>query len=234
MITILHGEHTVDSRKKLNTLREQAQKLGKEVLELEGKSVPYEELIQSLESLTLFGNSRLVIIDNFLSSLKPGTKRDEITQYFIQGAFDADLILWEDKAVGRSLIKLKKAGHVRVEEFKTPTAVFSLVESLAPNSTAQSIYYFHKTLESTVPEIVFAMLVRQFRLLIATAAGADIPEIARIAPWQKGKFTTQAALFSGALLKRLYKDLMIIDYQIKTGKSPYDLTKRIEQFMMSF
>jgi DNA polymerase III delta subunit len=233
MITILHGEHSVDSRAEFTKIRQNAIHEGMEVIPLEGRQVDKSVLVQALESHSLFSTKKLVIIENLLTTLRPGKSREELIEYLCQGKFDADVILWEGKGVGRTIIKLKRAKHVAVKEFKTPVVIFNFLDSLAPNNASQSLYYFRTALSSSVPEIVFAMLVRQFRLLIGLASNAQLPEVTRLAPWQKNKLTLQAALFSGSTLKLIYRNLLLIEYQTKTGRSPYDLTKRMEQFIIS-
>jgi DNA polymerase III delta subunit len=233
MISILHGDHEVASRNRLVELKRLAKSDGKEVRELDGNSIDLTDIIQSLESRSLFAPLHLVVVENLLGNLRPGKKRDEIIAYLSKGNFDTDAILWEKKGVGRQLIKLKRQKQVTVEEFKLPTVIFSFVDGLMPNNYRNLLQTFHDTItNNVVPEVVFTMIVRQFRLLLAVTLNSTIPEAKRLAPWQRGKLERQARFFSLDTLKKQYKNLLTIDYQIKTGKSALNLTKRIEQFII--
>lgn len=243
MIIILHGDHQVESRNRLLELKSQASELNKEIITLDGALIELTDLIQSLEATSLFNEQKLVIAENLLSILKAGAKRDEIIEYLVKAPFvipgnaeesdKVDLILWEKGSVGRSIIKLKKQKQVSVEEFKMPQVIFSFVDNLKPHNVKELLNSFHKTIDSNiVPEIIFTMMIRQFRLLIALKTGADISETNRLAPWQKGKLSKQSHEFSLEKLKQLYKELLLIDFQIKTGKSALNLTQRIEQFII--
>ena len=233
MITILHGDHQVESRTRLLELKSQATELNKEIIGLEGASLELTDLIQSLESQSLFNEQRLVIIENLLTNLRTGKKRDEIINYLIISNSDADLILWEKGSVGRQIIKLKKQKHVRIEEFKMPTVIFNFVDNLRPRNAQVLLNSFHKTIDNNiVPEVIFTMIIRQLRLMLALKTCADILETKRLAPWQKGKLSNQSHTFSLDQLKKKYKELLVIDFQIKTGKSALNLTQRIEQFII--
>ena len=233
MITILHGEHQVDSRSRLLGIKSQKKKDGYEIIDLDGSVIDITDLIQSFESQSLFSKYRLVTVENLIGSLRPGAKRDAIIFYLIQGGFDAEVVLWEKKAVGRQIIKLKKAKHVQVEEFKMPTAIFKFVDNLYPGNAKLLLTYVKDTISNNVvPEIIFTMIVRQFRIMLAFSTNAPISEVTRLAPWQKGNFIKQAQRFSVHHLTKQYKELLIIDYQTKSGQSAFDLTKRIEQFII--
>ncbi|MBI4130676.1 hypothetical protein HY468_05135 [Candidatus Roizmanbacteria bacterium] len=232
MITILHGDDIVVSRNKLIENKRIAREEGKEVFTLEGKEAGLSMLVQSLESHSLFGGMKLVVIENLLSNLRAGKARDEIIDYLVAGKFDADMILWEGKSVGRQLLKLKKQKHINVAEFKMPVTIFKFVDSIMPGNQQTTLSALDESLITTVPEVVFTMLVRQFRLLIALTYGADIDETKRLAPWQRGKLKRQASAFTEEKLKNAYKELLLIDYQTKTGKSALNLTKRMQQFII--
>lgn len=202
-------------------------------------------LIQNLESQSLFSFPKTVFIDNLIASLRTGSKaKDTIIEYLLGGKFDSDVILWEGKSVGKSLLKLKKQKHVSVEDFKMPVVIFKFTESLSPHSIPDALFYFNEAIKTSPVEVVFTMLVRQFRLLLALELTSQsnhyndtyhrsIPELEKIAPWQAGKLTSQAKLFGTESLQQHYKELLIIDFQTKTGRTPFDLTKSTQQFIMN-
>lgn len=233
MITILHGENTEESRTKRFELVQQAKKDSKEIVYLEGKNADLEHLIGSLETASLFSDTRLVVIDGLIASLRKGKKRDEIISYLKKGAFDADLLLWEPKGVARNIISLKRFKHVSVEECKLPTTIFAFVDALGTTNTAGTLSYFDTAVKTTAPEVVFSMIVRQFRLMIGLTLDASISETKRLAPWQRGKLIKQAEGIGKNPLISHYKQLLTIDYLLKTGRSSIDLTKHIQKFIIT-
>jgi DNA polymerase III delta subunit len=82
--------------------------------------------------------------------------------------------------------------------------------------------------------MVFFMLVRQFRLLLAVSEKQDpaISEIARMSSWQKGKLQNQAKLFPGSTLIDLFNCLFQIETQYKTGTLCASLTAEIDFFLL--
>ena len=60
MLHLIHGEDIVTSRRELEMLK--SKHTGKELVVLEGKSVTLTDLTQALQSTSLFGGDRLVII----------------------------------------------------------------------------------------------------------------------------------------------------------------------------
>ena len=243
MITILHGDNQVASRDRLNQLKDEAKIDNREVVSVEGKGIDMTALIQNLESQSLFSFPKSVFIENLIGSLRTGSKaKDTIINYLIEGKFDSDVVLWEGKSVGKSLLKLKKQKHVSVEDFKMPVVIFKFTESLSPQTIPDALFYFNEAIKTSPVEVVFIMLIRQFRLLLGTELGANrsndtyhrtIPELEKIAPWQAQKLSRQAKLFGEKSLKILHKQLLIIDFQTKTGRTPFDLTKSTQQFIMN-
>ena len=84
MIIILHGDHQVESRNRLLELKSQASELNKEIITLDGALIELTDLIQSLEATSIFNEQKLVIVENLLSNLRTGTKRDGIIGYLIK------------------------------------------------------------------------------------------------------------------------------------------------------
>jgi DNA polymerase III delta subunit len=234
MITILHGDNQVASRDRLSQLKTEAKLENREVVSIEGKGLDMTTLLQHLESQSLFSFPKTIFIDNLISSLRTGSKAKEtVIEYLLTGKFDSDVVLWEGKSVGKNLLKLKKQKNVSVEDFKMPVVIFKFTESLSPQSIPDALFYFNEAVKTSPVEVIFSMLVRQFRILVATATNANIPETEKMIPWVKSKVAKQASNFSIEQLQKLYKDLLIIDFQTKTGRTPFDLTKSTQQFIMN-
>ena len=126
----------------------------------------------------------------------------------------------------------KKLGKkAKVHVFKFPQKLFSFLDSLIPKNS--SIPLFHELLTTTESELIFFMIIRQFRILLSLKEPANetIDEVKRMAPWQKSKLQKQASLFSKKKLVSLYNSLYEIELSQKTGFSAMSITDSIDFFL---
>ena len=223
MITIIHGEDTAKSRNYLFELKGKAS----DALFFEGSKVQIADFAQILEGGGLFSEEKNVFIDDFFSKRK-GKDFEDIISYITTHEKEANVYFWESKDLTtKQLSYFKKA---QVYQFKLPQALFTFLDSLKPHSTT-SISLFHTVLEVSEPELVFFMLVRHFRLLLALSEKSSdepIDEIKRMKPWQMGKLQKQATLFSEEKLKKIYAQLLDIDISLKTGTTSLSTTQAID------
>ncbi len=219
---ILHGENQVQSRARLQQIKEKERQ--KELVNLNGKTLELSVLIQALEAGSLFGGDRLVVVENILSS--PASKRlTEILEYLI-GQQARDLVIWEEKAV--SAAALKKIGG-EAEEFKISSTVFSFIESISPSNTKMILKGFDQALEHDAVELLFFMLVRQIRQLIQVVS--DQASF-RGPSWLVGKLARQGRAFGLKRLLSMHQQLYEIDKGIKMGKTNLDLKTELELWMI--
>lgn len=223
MITLLHGDNITASRKEIDSYKIAAS--GKEIVYLSGSTLTETDLIQALESNSLFGNNKLVIIENLLG----GRKKLEF-ENILNSNQDKDIILWESKEIGKTIInKLPKSTNIKL--FKIPTVIFKFLDSLTPLNIKYSLNLFHESLKTSEPEMVFFMMIRQFRnLLIIKDLGAS----PSLNPWQARNLTNQAKSFTMDKLMSIYQKLLQIDLENKTGASPFSLTRQIELLIINF
>lgn len=226
MITILHGEEIVKSRKHLEGLKRR----DKEVVVLDGGRTNLTEIIQALESQSLFGKTRLVVIENLLTGKK---KKDEILVYLQKLPPEVELILWEGKELEKSRLGLFP--QAKVMRFRPEPVLFKFLESLRPGNIKVIITLLRQTLMVEEPEMVFYMLVRQFRLLLAVKEGKvrGIEELNRLNLWQLERLQNQAKYFTMEKLVEIYQKLLKIDFEQKTGQAAFDLAKNLELFLLS-
>lgn len=112
--------------------------------------------------------------------------------------------------------------------------MFAFLENIRPKNT-KTIELFHKALETNEADLLFHMLVRQFRLLLAvsTEDSNPIDEVKRMAPWQKSRLTSQARNFSQRQLATSLKKLFVIDLNHKTGKETMPISITIDFFLLA-
>lgn len=222
---ILHGENTVLSRQKLTNLSQHFQG---EVLHLEGEKINLTDLKQAIESSTLFGQARLVIIEN-LFVRRPSKEKEELFKY-LKEEKPKNLIIWERKTIdGRSLISFKFA---QIERFVIPTIIFKFLDSLSPQNKSQSLYFFHQCLRQEPPEVIFYMLSRRVGNLILAA---DLGEkgLEKMASWQRSKLIHQTKQFNLKKLIFLYRQLLKIDWEQKTGQTIMPLVSQLDLLIAS-
>lgn len=229
MIIIIHGDDTASSRKYYIELK----KKHPHVFELEGEKVTLTDLYQIFEGGELFQTSKIIFIEQLLSKKKKGKERDQIIEYLQKNTGEHSIHLWENKDLGKDVAKTFKQAEIKT--FKLPQTMFLFLDSIAPGNSKKLLSLFHQTIQETEIEMVFFMLVRQFRLLLAirkTENEQQIDEIKRIAPWQKSKLEKQSSLFDKQKLIELYRKLFDIEAAQKTGTLTTSLTIAIDFFLL--
>lgn len=229
MITVVHGDDIVSSRKHFVDLKNKAH----EPVSLNGSSVIIPDLMQALEGTALFQDQKHIFIEELFGKKKTTARElKEITEYIAAHSDSASVVIWEPKQLTPATLKL--IGSASAKLFKLPQSVFLFVDGLRPGNSSQLIELFRQTLINTEPELVFYMMVRQYRLLLALSDESiePIDELKKIAPWQKQKLQKQTQVFDIQTLKKHYQKLLEIDQAQKTGTTPLSLTQAIDFFLL--
>lgn len=217
---IIHGDDTVSARNHLNDELEKAKSSSAGVSRFDARDLDLTKLTQVLEGMTLFGLQPMIIIEG-LFSLPKSKKKDHLIE-FLTKYQGRQIILFENKALTATALKpFKKA---TVSFHKPASIIFTFLDSLKPGSAVRSLSLFGQ-LETAnqPPELVFAMLVRQVRLLIQALE----PNNLKAAPWQKTRLISQARAFGERKLLSLHAGLYHIDKQLKTGANPLALSTQL-------
>jgi DNA polymerase III delta subunit len=226
MITLIHGDNIEISRNELNRLKNSAHG---EIRNLDGRNIDETNLTQALESSSLFGGEKTVIIENLFGKLGRKVKLiEKLAQIIKNSAANSEIILWEDKEVGKTVISSLGSG-IKVAEFKIPVIIFKFLDALSPNHAKILLELFDELKKQDAPELIFSMIVRRFRQLIMLSDG-EIPE--GLQSWQTGRLTSQAKQFTLEKLMVMYKRLLDIEFSIKSGNSAFDMTRQIELFII--
>lgn len=223
MITLIQGNDTLSSRKYFLDQKDS------ESLTFDGENINLVELEQSLAGSGLFGSSKKIFIEN-LFSRKSAKNLDAIGKLLTANQ-NLNVYIWADKEVGvKALTTFPK---IENKVFKIPQNIWNFLDNLRP-STSSNVSSFHRTLKESETEIIFAMIIRQFRLMLSLIQDSkdNIDEVKRIAPWQKTKLMRQASLFGEEKLKAIYKKLYLIDKKTKTGKTNLTLTQNIDILLL--
>ena len=226
MLTILHGDNIVASRNELTRLKETAK--DKEIRDINGKNIDQSDLRQAVESLSLFGNTILIVIENTFSSIGRKEKQIKLLSEIITDASQTvDIILWEPKELGKTVLGEFKKANIQI--YKTPAIIFEFLDALVPQRTKQLLTVFEKTEETVPPELILYMIQMRIRHLIQIKDQIT-PE--RMSPWQAMRLTNQAKSFTMDKLLSMHTKLIDLEYSLKTGATPYTLTQLIITFIL--
>ncbi len=226
MIIIIHGDDVARSREYFLSEKSTFDN----PVTLEGKNLLLSDLLQIFEGTMLFSEEKTVFIEDFFSK-KPSKDTQDIVGFLTNKKFSGTVYIWEGKEQTKK--NLTPFSGTTIKTFKLPQTLFQLLDAIQPGNTKALLRLFHETLASSEPELIFHMLTRQFRLLLAMSDdhGNNIEESKRLAPWQKQKLKKQTGLFTAERLTTLYAKLATIEIQIKTGKSTLSLTEQIDFFL---
>lgn len=226
MLTIVHGDDTAASR----TFFLQAKKRAINPITLEGDSLTVTDLHQILRGGSLFTEEKYIFIESLLTKKK---KSAELTAILteLDNASDASVYLWEGKEIDKRTINTMK--NATSQLFTLPKSLFQFLDSIKPGSKT-TLSLFHKTLESVEAELIFFMIIRQMRFLLAVSDRSieTIDEVKKIQPWQRTKLERQARSFKTEHLKRQYRKLFTIDLAQKTGNLPMNLVSAIDIWLL--
>jgi DNA polymerase-3 subunit delta len=108
--------------------------------------------------------------------------------------------------------------------------IFAMVDALANRNGKLAQEVYHRLLKEQDALSIFAMIVRQFRLLLQArevidqgGREVDVARALRVIPFVAGKLVPQARRFGLPALERIYHKLLDIDEATKTGQMDGDL-----------
>lgn len=220
MITITHGEDTVSSRQTLLNLKKD-----KNTRELDVKILTLGLLQQEFEGTSLFSEEKIIIIEHLLKN-----NPKDLIDYIKNVKTSYELILWEEGVIPKKTLESFPQAKIIYHPIKK--TIFQFLDAIKPGSGKFLIKLFHETLKTSEAELVFHMLVRHFRLMMAILGNGKIDEVKRLQGWQEAKLKRQAGSFGIDRLKVLYAKLFQIDLEQKTGKSPLSLTAALDLFLL--
>lgn len=230
MISIIHGEDTASSRK----FYIDAKTKSAHAITFSGGTLNLTDLAQALEGDSLFDSTnKEIFIEDFFSK-KQSKEFKNIASFLQKHSKGVNINIWESKTLSKSQLSIFKNQVIKL--FALPKSLFLFLDAIKPQNGKELIVLFHKTLETTEPELIFFMITRQIRLLLALSSESatnQIDELARLAPWQKSKMQGQVGLFSVSDLKNIFDKICSIEISQKTGSSILSLPQSIDFLLLS-
>jgi DNA polymerase-3 subunit delta len=110
------------------------------------------------------------------------------------------------------------------------TNIFDMVEAVTRGNARQGMRLLHQLLEKEDAQVIFGMIVRQFRMLIQAkvileehGGVAEVMQALRTADFVARKLVEQARRFSLADLQGIYRKLLDIDLESKNSTTPWEV-----------
>lgn len=220
---IIHGDDKVTSYKRLIEITDSYKQKQMEVVSYDPQDLDITTLRQEMSS-GLFGVTKCFVFKNLLSSTK--SKSKEKIFELLKSDLGEDVILYEGKSV--SATNLKTFSKAKIESYEVSPIIFKFLDCIRPRNARTMMLGWNKLIEQgNEPEYIFAMVVRQIRLLIQAKSG---PSYLKIAPYPKKLITAQAEHFSLDQLISMHQNLYEIDKRIKTGLSPLAMEQLLPNF----
>jgi len=112
--------------------------------------------------------------------------------------------------------------------------IFALVDALGGNRGKEAQAMLHQLLDEQDAFSIFGMVVRQFRLLLLAREviekNGNVQAELKVHSFVAQKLATQARQFNLPTLEAIYRQLLVIDEQAKTGQATLDLS--LDMFVM--
>ncbi len=110
------------------------------------------------------------------------------------------------------------------------TNIFEMVEAVTRGDARRGMKLLHQMLEKEDAQVIFGMIVRQFRMLIQAKAILDdrggvneVTQALKTADFVARKLVEQARRFSLAELQEIYRKLLDIDLESKNSTTPWEV-----------
>lgn len=224
MTTILHGDDDVKIHAELSHHLDLAKQKNIPVVRLTAKGLAFSDLETALGTDELFATEKTVVIDG-LHSLPKSKLKEELIDLIRSMQTDIEVILLENKILTPT--QLKKFPQARVSLSKIPAQLFAWLDSLGLQPATKLITVFHDIIKNQEPELVFAMIIRQTRILLSYVSDG----VYSGPPFGKTKIMRQARSFSITKLILLHEKLLDIDLGQKTSRSVLTLTQEIDLWL---
>lgn len=144
-----------------------------------------------------------------------------LADWVVQDPFQADQELRKLIAYVDGARSIEVADVRRLTPFQSQSNIFALVDAIGERKGAQAQRLLSRLLQDEDPGYAFAMVVRQFRLLLiareALDTGRPVASALSLPAFVIRKLEGQARAFSDPELKQIYSRLLEIDVGSKTG-----------------
>lgn len=188
MIFIYHGDDQYQSLQAFQLKTDEYQNF--EQLRFDNKNIDYDKLNQFVNSASLFGSDKVLILDNSFSLVKTNLEK---LQKIILNNQDVDVIIWQDKTLKPTEISVFKSALQT--KFPLDKKLFACLSSLKPGNIHTFCELYQHTISQEPFELFFFWLKNNIRKNLGTYS----------------KFPEDK-------LKDTYLSLINFEYKYKTGQ----------------
>ncbi|HLD01585.1 MAG TPA: hypothetical protein VJC10_01795, partial [Patescibacteria group bacterium] len=200
--------------------------------ELDPVTLTVTDLLQAVQKNDLFSEEKkAIVIEQLFSKRKVQKELDALTTVALEAASETPLYLWEPKELTKKA--LGYFPNATIQLYKLPQSLFQFLEAIKPKNGQEMIMRYHQTLTTTDALMIFTMMIRHIRLMLALTdtTSESIDEITRMQPWQRSKLQKQLSFFSKKQLQNLLLELYKIDKANKTSQQVLPLAAQIDIFL---
>lgn len=177
-----------------------------------------QEVLYKLRGLLFKTSKEAIILEGFFSLNPVSVKKLVPTIQDLETTFE--IYLWENKKIAPTKLALL-GKRVNILFFPLPTTIFKFLDIIGSRKIKEQLSLFNAVLKSNSPEIVHYLTARRVRDLLNAK---ETPKTLKGAPWQKGQLLGQVKFLALDQIKKMYLELIEIEFKNKTGKLGNELT----------
>jgi len=185
---------------------------------------------EKLSTIGFFTESKLFVFKNiFVNQVRLGKVSANLDQLLkvLSGFSDQSILFIEEDEKKLKYYKLYFP-KIQTKEFKASQLLFSYLDSFKPGNLTACFGYWQKMQPKEAPELVFHLLKRRLRELIALYSG----ELkGNFQPWYLGKLKSQSRSFPLLKLIKIYHSLYNFEVGQKEGQHPLKVSQALETVM---
>jgi DNA polymerase III delta subunit len=222
-IIIIYGENKIESKDYLYRKIQEFKKQNHSIKRINASEFSLNKVEETLGSSNLFAEKEVIIFEDCLK--KPLKQLKPILDLINQTK--KTLVFFDNGKVRTTTSK--KIKYSEIKEFPLKNNLFKFLDELNPKTNKKNLLHnYHQVVKTNPGPLVFAMIIRQFQMLILAKSN----KLNSVAPFIKQKTNQQAKDFSIEKLNLLLNDLISIDYEQKTSKNLLILEKKLDLFLL--
>ncbi len=213
----IHGENHLASYEKLQEYVNKGRNKGWEVVEISDKNSNVSDM---LRSSSLFGGRRLVILKDYK------LLGDQAIELLNTSKEEAEVIIYHTGIIPVTFIK-KLKNVKKNEQYKLSKFLWKFIDSFFPGNVKNCLMYFHKSVETDPPEMIFSILSGQIRdMFLVLYSDKPLP----YPTWRLSNIKHQAEKFGKNKIKEVIGELAEIDLKVKSSSS--DLKDELDLYIV--
>lgn len=187
MIYIFHGDNQLESRRSFSDFLDKNKNT--DTLRLDSKNITVDKVNLFLQESSLFNIKKTLSISNLFSTNK--LILNQINK-LINQIENIDVVVWQDKTLTPTQIKTFKTAQIK--NFPLDNKLFTCLNSIKPKNLTKVIPLYHQIIDLGLYDLFLYFLKNNFR-----------------------KQLTSYPKFEPQIIKRIYLQLIELDFKNKTG-----------------